>query len=81
MAGKGLAVKVAAGCHSAQDLINARETITSETCNINFDLSPYDSTWHVRLAPTERELGERLISQVGDLVVVEYVANPGGVRL
>lgn len=80
-AGMDLIVKVAAGCHSAPDLIDARGTLVSETHNVGFELSAYDSTWHVRLSPADRDLGERLINRVGDLVVVQYVANPGGVRL
>jgi hypothetical protein len=79
-AGNGLIVKVAAGCNSALELINARQTLTTEMQNANFDLSPYDSTWHVRLSPADRDLGRRLISRAGALVVVEYMANPGGAR-
>jgi len=79
-AGNGLAVTVAAGCHPALDLVEARQTVFTETSHVNVGLSPYDSKWHVRLSPADRELGERLVSRADGLVAVEYVRNPGGVR-
>lgn len=79
--GKALMVTVTTSCNSAQDLINVRRKLPSVSQNIGIALSPYDSTWHVRLSRTDRDLGERLISQADGLITVEYVANPGGVRL
>lgn len=79
-AGQSLVVTVAAGCHPVQDLIDARQKLASETRNVVLDLSPYDSTWHVRLDPTDRDLGDHLVDQFGAVVTVEYAVNPGGVR-
>lgn len=74
----GTPILVQAGCHSASDLAEAGSFLANtQLGNASFELSPYDSTWHVFLSKGAVEVEDRLSSRFGNLVHVELTASPG----
>lgn len=77
--GSGLSVRTAPSCYPAAELLRGGQTIRTQVNRGSYELSPYDSRWHVTLPPEDTTTGDELKAGLGDLVVVEY-SQDGGVR-